>query len=64
MGMKDAPTQRQEEYANYLAERMCEDLPKEYTKIAYSAFISRWKPVVKAEDDAMNEPSEWQWQYS
>ena len=37
---------------------------KEYTKDAYSAFISRWKPAVKAEDDAMNEPSAWQIQYS
>ncbi len=62
--MSDAPTQKQEEYAKYLAERMCEDLPEEYTKAAYSAFISRWKPIVKAEDDAMNDPSAWQWQYS
>lgn len=62
--MSDAPTQKQEEYAKYLAKRMCEDLPKEYTKTAYSAFISRLKPLVKAEDDVMNEPSEWQWQYS
>ena len=64
MRMSDAPTQRQEEYAKYLAKRICEDHPKEYTKTAYTAFISRWKTVVKAEDDAMNEPSEWQWQYS
>jgi len=62
-GMSDAPTQKQEEYAKYLAKRVCEDLPKEYTKTAYSDFISRWKPVVKAEDDAMNEPSAWQLQY-
>ena len=62
--MNDSPTQKQEEYAKYLAKRMCEDLPKEYTKAAYSAFISRLKPAVKAEDDAMNEPDEWQWQYS
>lgn len=58
------PTQKQEEYAKYLATRMCQELPKEYTKDAYSAFISRWKPAVKAEDDAMNEPSAWQMQYS
>lgn len=59
----DAPTQKQKEYAKYLADRMCEDLPKECTKMAYSAFINRWKPVVKAEDDAMNEPSAWQLKY-
>ena len=61
--MHNAPTQRQEEYAKYLAKRMCEDLPKEYTRTAYSDFISRWKPVVKAEDDGMNEPNAWQLQY-
>lgn len=61
--MIDAPTQKQREYAEYLAARMGEDLPKEYTKKAYSAFISRWKPAVKAEDDAMNVPSAWQLQY-
>jgi len=61
--MSEAPTQKQEEYAKYLAQRVCKDLPKEYTKTAYSDFISRWKPVVKAEDDAMNEPSAWQLQY-
>ena len=62
--MIDTPTQKQEQYAKYLAKRMCQDLPKEYTKTAYSDFIDRWKPVVKAEDDVMNEPNEWQWQYS
>jgi len=60
----NAPTQKQEEYAKYLAYRMCQELPKEYTKAAYSEFISHWKPAVKAEDDAMNEPSAWQLQYS
>jgi hypothetical protein len=58
------PTEKQVEYAKYLAERMCQELPKEYSKNAYSDFISKWKPIVKAEDDAMNEPSEWQWNYS
>ena len=62
--MSNAPTQRQEEYAKDLAKRMGINLPKEYTKTAYSAFISRWAPIVKAEDDGMNEPNEWQWQYS
>ena len=62
--MNDSPTQKQVEYAQYLAKRMCKDLPKEYTKAAYSAFISYLEPAVKAEDDAMNEPNEWQWQYS
>lgn len=57
------PTEKQIEYANYLAKRMCQTLPAEYTKEAYSEFISKWKPVVKAEDDTMNEPSTWQMQY-
>ena len=57
------PTQKQVEYAKYLANRMCQKLPDEYTKEAYSKFISKWKPVVKHEDDAMNEPSEWQMRY-
>ena len=58
------PTKKQVEYATYLAERMCQKLPSDYTKEAYSDFISKWKPIVKEEDDAMNEPSEWQWNYS
>lgn len=58
------PTEKQVEYAKHLAERMCQKLPSDYTKEAYSNFISKWKPIVKAEDDAMNEPSEWQWNYS
>lgn len=57
------PTEKQIEYAKYLAQRMCQELPKEYTKEAYSEFISKWKPVVKAEDNAMNEPDSWQMQY-
>ena len=57
------PTQKQVKYANYLAKRMCQDLPSEYTKEAYSEFISKWKSAVKAEDDGMNEPSAWQMQY-
>lgn len=57
------PTERQMEYAEYLSKRMCVDLPKEYTKQAYSDFISKWKPIVKHEDDSMNEPNGWQMQY-
>ena len=57
------PTQKQIEYAKYLAERMCVELPMEFTKGAYSEFISKWKPVVKHEDDGMNEPNAWQMQY-
>lgn len=57
------PTQKQEEYAKYLAKRMCVELPKEYTKQAYSDFISHWKPIVKDEDDGMNQPSKWQLNY-
>lgn len=53
------PTQKQKNYAEYLAQRMCVKLPKENTKQAYSQFIEKWKPVVKHEDDAMNEPSGW-----
>lgn len=58
------PTEKQVEYAMYLAQRMCVDLPKDFTMQAYSEFISKWKPIVKHEDAGMNEPSEWQWQYS
>ena len=57
------PTQKQIEYAEYLAKRMCESLPKEFSKEAYSKFIEKWKPIVKREDDAMNEPNEWQLRY-
>ena len=38
------PTEKQIEYARYLAQRMCQDLPKDFTKQAYSDFISKWKP--------------------
>ncbi len=57
------PTKRQVEYAKYLAYRMCEDLPKEYTWTAYSEFINRLRPLVKSEDDAMNEPDVWGYNY-
>ena len=58
------PTMKQIEYAKYLAKRVCEPLPTEFTKSAYSEFIDKWKPVVKHEDDGMNEPNAWQMQYS
>ena len=57
------PTEKQVEYAKYLAQRMGVELPKENTKQTYSDFISKWKLVVKHEDDAMNEPNAWQMQY-
>lgn len=57
------PTKKQIEYAQYLAKRMCEELPKEFTREAYSAFILKWKPIVKHEDDYMNE-SDWGLAYS
>lgn len=57
------PTEKQIAYAEYLAERMCQELPSEFTKEAYSEFISKWKPIVREEDEAMNEPTEWQLQY-
>lgn len=57
------PTQKQVDYATYLAERMCAELPEEFSKEAYSDFISKWKPVVKEEDAGMNEPSRWGLQY-
>ena len=50
-------------YAKYLAQRMCQELPKEYTKKAYSDFIEKWKPIVKHEDNGMNETNSWQMQY-
>lgn len=58
------PTVKQVAYARYLAQRMGQKLPKEYTKKAYAEFIDKWKPIVKHEDDGMNEPSAWQMQYS
>lgn len=61
--MTDAPTIKQIEFAKYLAERMCQKLPDEYTKKAYSDFISKWKPAVESEDRGMNEPSDWQLGY-
>ena len=57
------PTAKQIEYANYLANRMGISLPEDHTKDAYSKFIDYWKPVVKHEDDAMNEPSGWALSY-
>ena len=57
------PTEKQIAYATYLAQRMCAELPKETTREAYSAFINKWKPAVAQEDQAMNEPSEWQLRY-
>ena len=64
MKMYEKPTDKQVEYAKYLAKRMCVELPIEYTKQAYSDFISKWKPIVKHEDDGMNEPSsEWELAY-
>lgn len=57
------PTEKQVMYAKYLAQRMYQELPKEYTKKAYSDFIEKWKPIVKHEDDGMNEPNAWQAQY-
>ena len=53
------PTEKQIDYAKYLAQRIGQDLPNEFTKEAYSDFIAKWKPVVKHEDDDMNEPSGW-----
>ena len=45
------PTEKQISYAEYLAKRMCQELPKVYTKKAYSDFIEKWKPIVKHEDE-------------
>lgn len=41
------PTQKQIEYAEYLGKRMCQELPSEFTRKAYSAFIDELKPFVK-----------------
>lgn len=57
------PTEKQIKYAKYLAERMGRELPKEFTKQAYSDFISKWKPTVLEEDMGMNEPDAWRMQY-
>ncbi len=57
------PTEKQIEYSKYLAQRMCQELPKEFTKQAYSDFIAKWKPIVQHEDMRMNEPDDWQMQY-
>lgn len=60
---KEAATEKQKEYAKYLAQRMRVELPKEKTKQAYSEFISKWRPAVESEDRAMNEQSAWKMQY-
>lgn len=57
------PTEKQIEYAKYLAQRMGVHLPKEFTKQAYSEFISKLKPIIQHEDIGMNEPDAWQMQY-
>ena len=61
--IKDEATQAQIKYAEYLAQRMCVEVPKEKTKQAYSDFIAKLKPIVKHEDARMNEPNSWQMQY-
>ena len=58
-----AKEMQQISYAEYLAKRMCQELPKVYTKKAYSDFIEKWKPIVKHEDEEMNEPDAWQMAY-
>ena len=58
------PTDKQIQYAKYLSERMCVNLPNDFSKESYSEFISKWKPIVQHEDEGMNEPSAWQMQYS
>ena len=57
------PSEKQIKYAQYLAKRMCQEIPKDFTKEAYSDFISKWKPIVQNEDMRMNEPDAWQMQY-
>lgn len=57
------PTEKQIKYAQYLAKRMCQEMPKDFTREAYSDFISKWKSAVLEEDKAMNESSAWQMQY-
>lgn len=57
------PTEKQIKYAQYLAKRMGQEMPKDFTKEAYSYFISKWKPIVQHEDMGMNEPDAWQMQY-
>ena len=52
--MGNTPTDKQEEYAKYLAKRMAVNLPNDYTKSAYSEFIDHWKPIVQHEDNGMN----------
>lgn len=39
---KEKPTYRQIEFAEKIAETLCLDLPQDYTKEAYSDFISEW----------------------
>lgn len=55
-GYSQGLADRQVEYAKYLAEKLGQpELPEEVMKQAYSDFISWFKPMVKAEDDAMND---------
>lgn len=57
------PTEKQVKYAEYIAKRMCQEIPKDFTKEAYSEFISNGRPIVQHEDMGMNEPDTWQMQY-
>ena len=36
------PTKKQISYAENMTKRMCQELPKVYTKKAYSDFIEKW----------------------
>ncbi len=49
------PTTNQIRYANYLAKRMRVNPPQDFTRQAYSDFISELKPIVEEEDNDMNE---------
>lgn len=49
------PTKEHIEYAQYLAQRMRQDLPKEYTEKAYWDFICKWERPVWVEDEEMKD---------
>lgn len=50
------PTEKQIEYAKYLAQRMGVHLSKEFTKQAYSEFISKMREVKEEQEPIFDKP--------
>ena len=52
---QNEPTEKQVKYAKHLSEKAGHPLPQEYTKKAYSDFISKWKPIVATNNNTMKD---------